>query len=516
MIKLLPLLVLFVSVIFSQVSLASESEEIWSCDIREKNGEASANFEPCFYGGAGLNITRLDPNRNETSWSLYSRDDDGWHIYGGYHFKPDWFAEINYFDLGTVRVRDLNPNLNRSGTIRYKAPVAMVGYYFNLPEKIDSYIPELPIDLFVKLGLSSLEANTRPSNIPINELSSVQVAFALGLEHRLHQNWKLRSEFKAFDIDAYTFNFSAAYIFGEKKVIRQEPEPQPEPIAEPEPVIALAVCNMFEGSLDGIVFKSGSDELTEGSKLNLQTTIDALNEYEALQLEIHAYTDSVGREAPNLELSKKRAASVKQFLVEQGILEDRLSSQGHGELSPIADNATPEGRALNRRVEISPVDKNSCGELKVEELEQAVCEIFDGSLKGVVFKSGSDQLTENSKTNLQTALDALLSVQSLEMDIHAYSDDVGKASSNLSLSEKRAASVRQYFIDKGVMEERLSSKGFGEENPMADNTTAEGRALNRRVELHPKDNKTCLEQEDTEVLEEDAQAIKETGTDINN
>jgi len=239
--------------------------EIWSCDIREKQGEAEENFEPCFYGGAGLSFSRFDPSRNNSSWTLYSRDDDGWHIYGGYHFKTNWFAEINYFDLGTVRARDNNPNLNRNGTIRYKAPASMLGYYFDLPEQVDSYIPEMPFDLFIKLGISALDSISRPSNLPVEELSSIQLSGALGLEYRFHQYWKLRTEYKTFDIDAYAFNFSAAYIFAKKKVIQQEPkpEPEPEPIIEPEPVIAAAVCNMFEGSLDGINFKSGSDELTE-------------------------------------------------------------------------------------------------------------------------------------------------------------------------------------------------------------------------------------------------------------
>jgi flagellar motor protein MotB len=60
------------------------------------------------------------------------------------------------------------------------------------------------------------------------------------------------------------------------------------------------------------------------------------------------------------------------------------------------------------------------------------------------------------------------------------------ADKNMQLSKERAASVRDYFISKGISADRLSSEGFGETRPVADNKTAAGRAKNRRVDMDLK------------------------------
>lgn len=71
----------------------------------------------------------------------------------------------------------------------------------------------------------------------------------------------------------------------------------------------------------------------------------------------------------------------------------------------------------------------------------------------------------------------------LEVSIEGHTDDVGSGSSNLKLSKKRATAVRTYLVGKGIAKQRLTSTGFGEAQPVADNATAEGRFQNRRVEF---------------------------------
>ena len=71
------------------------------------------------------------------------------------------------------------------------------------------------------------------------------------------------------------------------------------------------------------------------------------------QLKVTGYTDSVGKEAYNLKLSKERAHSVVEYLISSGIPRSQfVSVAGAGESNPVASNQTPEGRALNRRTEI--------------------------------------------------------------------------------------------------------------------------------------------------------------------
>jgi len=73
----------------------------------------------------------------------------------------------------------------------------------------------------------------------------------------------------------------------------------------------------------------------------------------------------------------------------------------------------------------------------------------------------------------------------LKVEISGYTDSTGPEDYNLGLSERRAKSVMKYFVDNGVAASRLTAKGFGEAQPVADNATKEGRSKNRRVELTP-------------------------------
>jgi len=70
-------------------------------------------------------------------------------------------------------------------------------------------------------------------------------------------------------------------------------------------------------------------------------------------ISVEGHTDSQGDDAMNLNLSEQRAQAVVSYLVNNGVSGNRLSSIGYGETSPIGDNATPEGRAMNRRIEFT-------------------------------------------------------------------------------------------------------------------------------------------------------------------
>ena len=72
---------------------------------------------------------------------------------------------------------------------------------------------------------------------------------------------------------------------------------------------------------------------------------------------------------------------------------------------------------------------------------------------------------------------------SIKVEVDGHTDNTGSASVNARLSKQRAEAVRQYLIEHGVPEDRLTAKGYGPSKPIASNKTAEGRAQNRRVEL---------------------------------
>lgn len=104
---------------------------------------------------------------------------------------------------------------------------------------------------------------------------------------------------------------------------------------------------------DRVRFLSGSTELTPGSRAQLRNVAALMSAYPNVHLKIGGYTDNVGDPASNMRLSDNRARSVVNALIKLGVAPDRLESEGYGEQHPIAENATPEGRAKNRRTAVS-------------------------------------------------------------------------------------------------------------------------------------------------------------------
>ncbi|TVT76510.1 MAG: OmpA family protein [Denitromonas halophila] len=99
-------------------------------------------------------------------------------------------------------------------------------------------------------------------------------------------------------------------------------------------------------------FKSGRSEVNTDAADALDRLAGALNTVPQVHARVVGHTDSAGDAAYNQKLSEARAAAVTHALIERGVAEERLSSEGRGEDEPVADNGSREGRASNRRVEV--------------------------------------------------------------------------------------------------------------------------------------------------------------------
>ncbi|HEX4872700.1 MAG TPA: OmpA family protein [Nevskiaceae bacterium] len=104
-------------------------------------------------------------------------------------------------------------------------------------------------------------------------------------------------------------------------------------------------------------------------------------------------------------------------------------------------------------------------------------------LRGVNFNFNEATLTANAKVILDQVGDALLAASEIEVEIGGHTDARGSDEYNQALSQRRADSVKQYLVGRGVEASRMTTAGYGESQPVADNETDEGRELNRRVEL---------------------------------
>jgi outer membrane protein OmpA-like peptidoglycan-associated protein len=105
------------------------------------------------------------------------------------------------------------------------------------------------------------------------------------------------------------------------------------------------------------------------------------------------------------------------------------------------------------------------------------------NLMGVNFDNDKDTLRPEAAAILDDAVATLKRYPGLKVEIAGHTDSASNDAHNLDLSQRRANAVMKYFVDKGVAADRMSAKGYGEAQPIADNATKDGRFKNRRVEL---------------------------------
>jgi outer membrane protein OmpA-like peptidoglycan-associated protein len=121
-----------------------------------------------------------------------------------------------------------------------------------------------------------------------------------------------------------------------------EAERAPAPGAPPRPTLVL----------HGVNFETGKSALTGDSHAVLDAVAASLLANPDIRIEIAGYTDSTGTRYGNFRLSQARAAAVRAYLARKGVAPARMIAKGYGATGFIAPNATPEGRAQNRRVEL--------------------------------------------------------------------------------------------------------------------------------------------------------------------
>jgi outer membrane protein OmpA-like peptidoglycan-associated protein len=105
-------------------------------------------------------------------------------------------------------------------------------------------------------------------------------------------------------------------------------------------------------SMSDVLFDTGKYSLKPGAREKLAKVAGILLAYPTLNIEVGGYTDNVGSDEMNQTLSENRAGSVRDYLVQQGVLRNSVSARGFGNTSPVATNDNSSGRQQNRRVEL--------------------------------------------------------------------------------------------------------------------------------------------------------------------
>jgi OmpA-OmpF porin, OOP family len=129
------------------------------------------------------------------------------------------------------------------------------------------------------------------------------------------------------------------------------PLPQyPVAVKPVEPAPQTEVITLSDAG--NVLFDFDKSDLTPAAKAQLDTLMDKLRNADVVSIKVIGHTDSKGSDAYNQALSERRASSVAAYLLSQGLAPNKLTSEGRGESEPVADNASDEGRAKNRRVEL--------------------------------------------------------------------------------------------------------------------------------------------------------------------
>jgi len=122
--------------------------------------------------------------------------------------------------------------------------------------------------------------------------------------------------------------------------------------------------------LEKVYFATGKAKILKKSNELLEQVAGVIKSKPDMKVRVEGHTDDVGKDAKNMKLSQKRADSVKDFLIKEGVLEAALVAEGKGETTPIADNSTKEGKAQNRRVEFHIIAKPKPAIAETEAVEK--------------------------------------------------------------------------------------------------------------------------------------------------
>ena len=464
------------------------------------------DFNDCWYLGGGLGVTHVEPEGSASGWRTTDSSDSGYSLYVGKHFKSLWFGEFIYSDLGEAGLTNFNPSITGTEKIAYTVPTVHVGRFLWEPERTWNF--------YAKAGISAIQNEATTPLVPFEKTTSVQLTGGVGVQWRAESSgWFARLGGEFYDRDANYIGVSIGYYLGGKDHVAAEPEPTPEPVIEPVIIVPPieqpdeVTCLLFEGAaLKGVTFRSGSVNLTADAEKVLNDAVQSLKNYPELLIEVQAHTDSVGSEETNQRLSARRANTVMNFMITGGVRPDQLIAKGYGETRPIASNETKQGRAINRRVVFKLLNENLCKPVQSEAVVMTapvataptvsnqsvgVCKALNRVIEGVSFYTAFADLTDEAKQLLNKTARDLKASPDVRVEVQAYTDSLGAKKYNQALSEKRAASVMDYLIERGVGAERLTSKGYGEDQPIASNRVKLGREKNRRVELRILNEGMC-------------------------
>jgi len=435
--------------------------------------------------GSGFTVPSITDDKTDT----------GYKIFAGYQFGRFFALEGGYFDLGkfgftanTLPAGTLDGTLKLNGfnldavfslpfTQRFSAFARIGANYANVK------------DTFTGTG-SVIVTNPDPSQRALN------YKFGAGLEYDFTHSFGMRAELERYRIkDAVQNNsdidlasIGVLFKFGRHAPapVQQAVEPvtitpAPEPVVVAAPVAVIAPPEKTETyctALD-LTFEIDQAHTERDDKEGFRVLATYMQKYPDTTAVIEGYTDNVGTDEHNLQLSKERAENVVTYLVDVNHIDRaRLRAVGYGSARPIADNATEEGKRANRRVDaVIPCVKDFEGLVVTPARITMLMEIE--------FDSKSSEVLPQHRDDLRKVANFLKANPAVTATVEGHTANLpGGPEAQMEMSKQRAEHVVTYLVDNfGIERSRLSAEGFGRTREDAYNATKDGRQENRRVNI---------------------------------
>lgn len=313
------------------------------CMAAAQAGEFDGSWVGGKIGSVTSGLTGVD-RRNATSYGL--EGGHNWDVGSNFLLGVDGFVDFN------------NKATHNPGAVNYGSRV--YGLDAKLGMALGNWLP------YAKLGYARTDGNGAASTI-----GGSDAHLGLGVEYKFAPNWSVAGEFTsgrgttgATRLHNNNLTLGLNYYFGSSTpapaavaaAVKEEPKAAPAPV----PATWKTLLENKSVCIEGTNFEFNSAKLRSDAIQKLDEVVSFAAKYKDAQLESGGHTCDIGTEAYNQQLSERRAASVKTYLVGKGVAADRIATVGYGESRPMADNKTREGREQNRRVEV-------CTVLKVEK-----------------------------------------------------------------------------------------------------------------------------------------------------
>jgi len=549
----------------------------------------TASFKQRFYGGVNMGPTTLDPDTGalQTSYTD-AQSATGSQIRIGYDIHNMLSLELDSSVLGSA-------TLNQSGSaeVKYSAlSTSAVVYGLN---STASRSRRTGWSAFGRLGLAY---NRQSSNVSQLDNSGGEFIYGLGAEYGFGSGLALRLEGTQYGPDARFVGLGIVYRVGNIKrylpvnlvkgksasddptlaaahaasstrvydpLEQRKQQTHLKPVSvrllasardldadgvaneadeckgtEARTTVDQKGCGIFDGTLKGVSFASGSSALNEDSRAVLNDFAMKLQAFPEVRVAIVGHTDNRGPAEINNQVAKSRALSIQRYLGRSGVPDFQMETRAGSVADAVADNNDETQRQRNRRIEIvtlpnltleqyrdsqkvatATVSKKS-KKVKKSEPEQVQAKVeadatpvpdqliepdepvlgaaraelellpesiavsgldVAGILDGVSFREGTADLTRKSSSLIKQLATDLRQHPAARFVIVAHTNSLSTAQQNYDLTMRQAKAVTRELARQGVSRRRMKALGVGDTLPLIQNLTAKHEKINRRVEL---------------------------------